>query len=98
MPETIMQDEVVAERTATRAHNVRPTINETVPVTGGAATRVDRSGIEADAINEGNRRGRVFKESTEKLLASLEKHAAERAPTPHAESARCAPCPSRSRP
>jgi hypothetical protein len=72
MPETQVVDEVVADRTATRANNARPVVNETVAASGGAAARTDRNGIEEDSIGEGGRKGRTFKESTEKLLSTMD--------------------------
>lgn len=86
MPETQTVDEVVAERTS-RAPAARPAATETVSETGAAKTV--RAGVEEEAVPEGRRRGRAFKESTEKLLADMEKSdaaatlAAGRAPAPH---------------
>lgn len=84
MPVTQTVDEEVSVRINTRGGlSARPVQNEAVNTLTGAV-KVDR-GAEDDTHN-GNRKARVFKESTEKLLQQLEKEEQdERAPAPHEE-------------
>lgn len=86
MPETNTVDEVVSERPSTQiggALRARPVAHETVDA-GTGTTKVTKNGAEEDAISEGARKGRVYKESTVKLLEQLEsEEAAARAPAAH---------------
>lgn len=86
MPETITQDEVVSER-APQARGgalaARPVQTETVEANGGVAKTLKGSGVEEEAMKEGGRRGRTFKESTEKLLAKMDAKPAPAAPAAH---------------
>ena len=90
MPETNVVDEVVSERApATRGGGLtaRPMVSETVEASTGN-TKQARSGVEEESYADGGRKGRVFKESTEKLLQEFDKRP-EPAP-PEAASVRAA--------
>lgn len=78
MPETQVVDEIV-ERSVSRAPNARPVLEENVESRTGAAKAV-KGGAEEDSVREGGRKGRAFKESTEKLLQELDKRPE---PAPH---------------
>lgn len=85
MPDTQTQDEVISNRTNVRGGlAARPVEDEVVSSKGGATTSA-RSSVE-DEINEGGRRGRTFKKSTEDMLAKFDKEQDD-APTtaPHDE-------------
>ncbi len=88
MPAPQVIDEVVSARTpSARGGGVsaRPVESERVDMATGAVM-ADRSGVEDDSHGEGGRRGRVFKESTAKLLEKFEKEEQDaRAPAPHEE-------------
>ena len=71
MPETITQDEIVSERAPSRGTASRPVVNESVDAAG--AVKVSRAGVEEEQVGDGPRKGRTFKESTEKLLQKLDK-------------------------
>jgi hypothetical protein len=71
MPETTMVDEEVARTPAPKGRGLaaRPTHDETVAPDGKATAQ--RSSVEDE--NHTHRAGRTYKESTEKLLAQIEK-------------------------
>lgn len=82
MPETNVVDEVVSERApATRSGGTaRPVTNETVEASTGNTRQQARPGVEEESYADGGRKGRVFKESTEKLLQEFDKRPE---PAPH---------------
>jgi hypothetical protein len=81
-------DEVVAVRTGNGA-TARPAIAENVSENGHTTERMVADGVEQESVGEGMRRGRVFKESTTKLIESFNKPAEagddEEAPDPDDE-------------
>lgn len=75
--------EIVDTVTSLRGGNgpaARPTVTETVEADGQSpAVTLNRAGIEEERFSEGGRKGRVLKESTQKLLEQFDQERVRRA-------------------